>query len=242
MDSARLIFRFDLRRDQDTGLKVDSFRLSIRQMNAIFLNPHQLDPFRPVKSLGPIMVMPYIDSTLAQQAAELAALRSGSDGLLLAIHDVQRNGFIATINLAFRATDSPWFGYMAQDAFAGRSWMALALEAIQTEKAGLLGFNDGKWQGKLASFGLAQRQWATSNYSGDFFCPSYKSHYADTELTLIALEQGRYAYEPNSLLVEVDWNKDYAKVNYDDRKIYIERATKGFDGKVIDPKLRNMFI
>lgn len=28
--------------------------------------------------------------------------------------------------------------------------------------AGLLGFNDGKWQGQLASFGLADRAWAES--------------------------------------------------------------------------------
>ncbi len=189
-----------------------------------------------------MMVMPYIDVALAQQAAEFASLRSDSEGMLLAIHDEQRNGFIATINHAFRATDSPWFGYMAQDAFAGRSWMALALGVMQTEQAGLLGFNDGKWQGKLASFGLAQREWATSNYSGDFFFPGYKSHYADTELTLIAQEQGRYVYEPNSLLVEVDWDKDNSKVNYDDRKLYLQRAAKGFDGKVMNPKLKKMFI
>ena len=187
------------------------------------------------------MVMPYIDLALAQQAAEFASLRSDSEGMLLAIHDVQRGGFIATINHAFKATDSPWFGYMAQDAFAGRSWMALALEAMQTEQAGLLGFNDGKWQGQLASFGLADRVWASSNYSGDFFYPGYKSHYADTELTLIARQQGRFAYQPNSVLVEVDWDKENAKVNYDDRERYLARALKGFDGKVTNPSLKTMF-
>jgi len=187
------------------------------------------------------MVMPFIDVALAQQAAEFASLRSNSEGMLLAIHDVQQHGFITTVNRAFRATDSPWFGYMAQDAFAGRSWMALALEAMQNEQAGLLGFNDGKWQGKLASFGLAEREWALSNYKGDFFYAGYKSHYADTELTLIAQQQGRYFYQPNSVLVEVDWDKETATVNQEDRKIYHARAMQGFDGRVTDPVLKTMF-
>ena len=210
-------------------------------MHVIFLNAHQLDCDRPMKCLGPVMVMPYIDVALAQQAAEFASLRSNSEGMLLAIHDVQRHGFIATVNHAFRSTDSPWFGYMAQDAFAGRTWMAIALEAMQNEQAGLLGFNDGKWQGKLASFGLAERDWALSNYAGDFFYPGYKSHYADTELTLIAQQQGRYTYQPNSVLIEVDWDKETAAVNYEDRKLYHARAMQGFDGKVTDPALKTMF-
>ena len=32
----------------------------------------------------------------------------------------------------------------------------------QAKQAGLLGFNDGKWQVQLASFGLADRTWAES--------------------------------------------------------------------------------
>jgi hypothetical protein len=210
-------------------------------MHVVFLKSPQLDWSRPIKCLGPIMVMPFTDVSLAQQAAEFASLRSDSEGMILAIHDVQRHGFIATVNHAFKSTHSPWFGYMAQDAFAGRSWMALALEAMQTEQAGLLGFNDGKWQGKLASFGLAQRGWASSNYEGDFFYPGYKSHYADTELTLIAQQQRRYTYQPNSVLVEVDWNKENTAVNSDDRKRYLARALQGFDGRVTDPVLKTIF-
>jgi hypothetical protein len=58
-------------------------------MHVIFLNTHQLDCDRPMKFLGPVMVMPFIDAPLAQQAAEFASLRSNSEGMLLAIHDVQ---------------------------------------------------------------------------------------------------------------------------------------------------------
>jgi len=186
-------------------------------------------------------VMPFIDELQARRAAEFAAHRAGAEGLLLAIHDEQRHGFIATVNQAFKATRSPWFGYMAQDAYAGRSWLALALKAMQAKQAGLLGFNDGKWQGQLASFGLADRAWAESNYGGDFFDPGYSSHYADTELTLIARQQGRYVYEPNSVLIEVDWSKESAAVNPEDRKRYRARALQGFEGRVTDPRLTSVF-
>jgi len=211
------------------------------KMDLIYKNTLQMDPQSLVESRGPVMVMPFIDEPQARRAAEFATQRAGADGLLLAIYDEQRQGFIATVNQAFRATTSPWFGYMAQDAFAGRSWLALALKTIQAKQAGLLGFNDGKWQGQLASFGLAERQWAEANYDGDFFEPGYASHYADTELTLIARQQGRYVYEPNSVLLEVDWNKENAVVNAADRKRYRERAQLGFDGRVTNPRLKTLF-
>ena len=207
----------------------------------MFASIHQLDGNRPLESLGPVMVMPYINEPQARRAAEFAAHRAGTDGLLLAIHDEQRQGFIATVNQAFKATRSPWFGYMAQDAYAGRSWLALALKAMHAKQAGLLGFNDGKWQGQLASFGLADRAWAESNYGGDFFDPGYCSHYADTELTLIARQQGRYVYEPNSVLLEVDWHKESAAVNPADRQRFKARALHGFDGRVTDPRLQTLF-
>jgi len=119
---------------------------------------------------GPVMVMPFIDAEMANRAAELAALRAGAKGLILGVQDTQKQGFVKCVNQAFTATRSPWFGYMAQDAFAGRDWMAVALQTLHKEAGVLLAFNDGKWQGALASFGLASRAWAADNYGdGSFF-------------------------------------------------------------------------
>ena len=115
------------------------------------------------------------------------------------------------------------------------------LAALQAKNAGLLGFNDGKWQGQLAAFGLAERAWAQSVYGGDFFHSAYRSHYADTELTVIAREQGRYVYEPNSVLVEADWDKESAAVNPADRAMYKARAATGFDARVHNPQLLQLF-
>lgn len=210
-------------------------------MEVRFLDTTALKTLVPIQCDGPIMVMPFTDLSLATRAANLASTRAGVTSMLLAVYDENRQGFIATVNQTFAATQSPWFGYVAQDAFAGRAWLALAVRAMQTKKAGLLGFNDGKWQGQLASFGLAERTWIKSVYGGDFFHGAYGSHYADTELTLIAREQGRYVYEPNSVLVEVDWDKESATVSATDRALFKSRAAAGFGGRVQNPQLLHLF-
>lgn len=199
---------------------------------------------------GPVMVMPFTDANMAQRAGLLAAQRAGAKGLVLAVHDTERQGFVATVNQAFAATLSPWLGYMAQDAFAGRDWMALALQALHRQRGLFLGFNDGKWQGALASFGLASRSWAAGNYAteaddvaeqGSFFHPSYQRHYADAELTVLAMQAKGYVYEPNSVLMEVDWAKEAQAVHAPDRAIYRQRAALGFDGRVVDKALQGLF-
>ena len=187
------------------------------------------------------MVMPYISLSNAQRALSLASQRAGSEGLLIGIEDTKREGFIRVANAVFAKSQSPWFGYMAEDAYAGRNWMAIALEAIGKRGAQFLGFNDGKWHGALASFGLASRAWAVKNYAGNFFYPEYKSHYADTELTLLALQEGVYVYEPSSVLVEVDWVKERAKVSATDKALFHERKSTGFDARVSEKKLLEMF-
>jgi len=210
-------------------------------MEVRFVRAKELSAQAPIQCDGPVMVMPFIDAAQATRAARLAGARAGVASLLLAVHDEARQGFIATANQAFAATSSPWFGYMAQDAFAGRNWLALALRALQTKNAGLLGFNDGKWQGQLASFGLAERAWVQGVYPGHFFYAGYHSHFADAELTLIAREQGRYVYEPHSVLVEADWDKESSAVNAADRALYQGRAASGFGDRVRNPQLLRLF-
>ena len=210
-------------------------------MQVRFVRAVELSGGAPHVCEGPIMVMPYTDEAQASRAANLAASRAGVPSILLAVHDEDRQGFIATVNQAFALTRSPWFGYMAQDAFAGRAWLSLAVRALKAKNAGLLGFNDGKWHGQLAAFGLAERAWAQSVYGGAFFHGAYGSHYADTELTLIAREQGRYVYEPNSVLLEVDWDKERSAVSASDRALFKARAAEGFDARVHNPQLLQLF-
>jgi hypothetical protein len=187
---------------------------------------------------GVLVAMPFINADHAQRAAKLMASRANAPGMILCIHDEKEEGFIALINRAFSKTQSAYFAYVAQDAFAGKDWLKEALSAMGDQKH-FLGFNDGKWAGALAGFGLARRSWAVNHYSGNFFYPQYKRHYADAELTLLAMQEGVYAYDPSSLLIEVDWDKDDATVDPGDRKLFLERKQHGFDDKVTNTALLN---
>ena len=197
---------------------------------------------------GTLVVIPVIDLEMGKRAATLAASRANAQGLVLVVMDSARMGLVKIHNQVFSHSKSTYYAYLAQDAYVGRDWLSLALEALNRERAGgssnagLLGFNDGKWQGQLAAFGLARREWVNEVYGGSFFFEGYSSHYADTELTLIAREQGRYVYEPNAVVVEVDWDKDTrASTNVQDKQLFKARAQQGFGGRVLSPVLRGLF-
>lgn len=188
-----------------------------------------------------LVVMPFIDAAMAQRAATQLARRAGVDGVLLAVADDERAGFIAVANAVFRRSSSRRFGYAAQDAFAGRDWLKRAETALARQDGGLLAFNDGKWDGVLAAFGLVDRSWASGNYEGELFHPGYRSHYADAELSVLALAGGKHRYDPACLLIEVDWDKESKGVDEGDRALFRARAAAGFDGRVTEAKLRSLF-
>jgi hypothetical protein len=196
---------------------------------------------------GVLAVMPFTRPAEARQAAQLLARRAEAPGLILGVYDEDAvngqggAGFVAIANAAYRASSSPWFAYVAQDAFAGRGWLRLALAALNRNQGVLAAFNDGKWQGQLASFGLARRDWIDSLYEGDFFFPGYARHYADVELTVLALHQQGLAYDANAVLMEVDWEKDGKAVDAKDRALYLSRASTGFDQRVTDARLLGRF-
>ncbi|MDO8299766.1 hypothetical protein [Lacisediminimonas sp.] len=152
-----------------------------------------------------------------------------------------RAGFVALVNAVFQSSVSPWFCYVAQDAFPGRQWLSIALAGLEHKKGVLASFNDGKWHGRLASFGLARREWAEKLYGGDFFFPGYGRHYADVELTVLALQQQGLVYTPESVLVEIDWEKDGKPVSREDRALYLSRVQQRFDGRVDQPALLERF-
>ena len=60
--------------------------------------------------------------------------------------------------------------YTAEDAFPGMNWLKFAHEELETTGKSLLAFNDGKWFGRLAAFGMVRSAWAKTNYaSGNLF-------------------------------------------------------------------------
>jgi hypothetical protein len=162
--------------------------------------------------------------------------------LLLALQDDAGAGPAAVWNDALAHTGGTWFGYVADDAFPGRDWLRVAIDALQRKpNTHLLAFNDGKWFGQLAGFGLVRRRWVETIYGGALFHPGYRRHYGDTELTLIARQQHALAYDPHAMLVEIDAVKDLRDVDAADRALFHQRRAEGFDARVQDPRLLSLF-
>lgn len=189
-----------------------------------------------------VIVMPFVDMAAATRSARLMVARAGmQSGVILEVRDAEGAGFVALANAAFRATRSRYFGYVAQDAFAGRGWLERAVAVLETSGKALLAFNDGKWMGVLAGFGLVRREWAACNYGGELFHAGYEGHYADVELSVLAMNQRQLCYDANCVLIEVDWDKDQKAVSVEDRALYRQRAASGFDGRVSSPQLLGLF-
>ncbi len=189
-----------------------------------------------------LLVMPATDRLWAERAAlQLCRRAEVEDAVLLLVEDRMRVGFITIANRVFRATQSLLFGYLAQDAFAGRQWLKIARESLLSSDKGLLGFNDGKWHGMLAAFGLGRRSWLERHYGGDLFYSGYRSHYADTELTLLALGAGQYVYNPQAILIEVDWDKESRGTDRGDKQLFAQRKTGWLAQQVPHPHLLERF-
>ncbi len=179
-----------------------------------------------------VVVMPAVDMVLARKAAEVMIRRTERPGLLVIAEDDCRLGFIMTTNMLYARTASDYFAYVAQDAYPGQYWLDYGQETLQKTSSGLLAFNDGRFFGKLAVFGLAARAWAASVYRNFVFHPEYKSHFADTELSMIALSTGQLAHNPFSIMMEVDYEKHLHGNNPADHDLYRRRAATGFDGRI----------
>jgi hypothetical protein len=198
-----------------------------------------LDPRDPTEVA---ILLPWTDRAQADTASALMLRRAGAGCRVLCLEDDGRSGPMALMNQVFSRLNANWVVYAAQDAFAGRLWLQHALQGVSANpKARLLAFNDGKWFGQLAAFGMVQREWVLGLYGGCLFYPGYRHHYGDVELTLLARQQQALAYHPHALLVEVDPLKDGRPVNEADRARFLNRAAEGFDGRVVDPNLLRQF-
>ena len=175
---------------------------------------------------GIAVVMPAIDLAVAVGSARRMLAFAGMPCRLVVAHDFIRQGFIATANMMSAALEAEFIAYVAQDALAGQDWLRLAHEKISATGAGLCAFNDGKFNGKLATFGLVRTAFTQKLYGqGRIFHEAYRAHRADEELTWLAHLAGKYCYAPGALLMEVDFRLQRA-INPDDTKLYAERKPR----------------
>jgi len=191
-----------------------------------------------------LVVMPATNIEQAQLTGEVLTKRAGLPFELRIVNDDKRIGYVASLNLALRDSKHDVVVYTAQDALVGQDWLKKALLIMMVENAGLVALNDGKWNGRLASFGVIQMSWGRKIYGGDVFFKGYHSHYADTELTQIAKAQNRYAYAEKSIMMEVDYQKAIGKgkgVVVADKKLFKKRKLVGFDNNVVDQSILQEF-
>jgi hypothetical protein len=187
------------------------------------------------------LVMPSTDLDLANKTADILISRSGVPAQVLIVEDDVQQGSALILNRVCQSTTCHAMAYVAQDVFPGRLWLKRALTMLTQDKAGLVAFNDGKWCGEIASYGLLKTQWIRKVYGGGLFYKGYKQHYGDVELSLIARSIGAFSYDPHAVLIEIDPEKDQKKVNEADREMFSSRKLSGFDGKVRDMRLLGMF-
>ena len=179
---------------------------------------------------GVAVVMPCVDARLAMDTAQLLAKRAGMVGRILVVNDSLRQGFIKTMNDTAARLSVRYVVYLAQDTYPGRNWLRDAYDTMERSGKGLLGFNDGTYKGRIATFGMVRTEWVKGLYGGPIFHPGYECHGADNELTVIARATDMYTYEPNCTLVEYDPDKESKPGHKTDARLFRQRFMTAFDG------------
>ena len=187
---------------------------------------------------GVAVIMPCIDVEKGRASAEILLRRAQMPCLVLVVVDSIRQGFIKTLNAAAAQMTVRYVVYLAEDAFPARGWLHRAYQALEESGKGLLGFNDGKWDGRIASFGMVRTSWVRRLYGGDVLNAEYRAHKADNELTVIARVADEYEYRPDCTLVEVDPRKDVRGSNQADDEIFAKRMQEGFGGIITRSEAR----
>ncbi|WP_163649443.1 glycosyltransferase [Modicisalibacter sp. 'Wilcox'] len=187
---------------------------------------------------GVAVVMPCIDKELGLNTAKALVNRAGMPLKVIIAYDSKRQGFIKTLNEISLRCEVRYIVYLAQDAYPGMHWLIRAYNELEKNGNGLLAFNDGKWNGRIASFGMVRKAWAYSIYDQCILCPSYNSHCADDEITIIARCLNSLSYDPEIVLMEVDYQKGLkGGGNKHDRETLYKRASTYFNSIVEEKNL-----
>jgi len=187
------------------------------------------------------VIMPTVNREMAKKTKKILESRAGMDCEIALVYDSEKKGYVWNCNKYVQVYLYDYYVYLTDDIFPSRNWLLDAYNLLIKKDAKMVGFNDGKWKGQLASCALVEAMWMRRNYEGNLFYPQYFGHYNDTELTLIAMQDKVYAYDPNISLIEIDHDKDTKSVNTKDRKLFNKRKETNFNGLVADTNLLNMF-
>ncbi len=199
-------------------------------LETLYTSSSSLLKLGDLKHEDAVFVLPYTDPALTVRLAGVLAHRALAAGILVLVEDDVRMGFMKIANILCVHSASRYFGYLAQDAYPGDGWLRSALKTLDATNAGLLAFNDGRFHGTLAVFGLARRGWLSGLYHKFLFYPEYRRHFGDTELSAIAIHQKQLVYNPGCVMVEVDYEKHEKENDPADAALYKRREAEGFGG------------
>jgi len=164
----------------------------------------------------------------AEKVALIHLVRAGMPcEVILIIQQDGWSGWVALHNWAVKNLDFDYYCYSCGDYYPGKAYLKMAYEIAIQEGRKLIAFNDGKWGGYIATAGLVEKKWMEKNYDGDLFYSGYKKHYADTELSMIAMEQDVMGYCPDAVLIEIDFEKDnHAYIDKLDQVLFHSRKAQ----------------
>lgn len=167
--------------------------------------------------------MPCTDRNLGTKVMQQLSENAGLEADYHLLMDDDRKGYVYKVNefVTLYPQEYDFYIYTAQDAFGGKNWLKEAYTTLRDTGKGVLAFNDNKWGGKLAAFGMVR-----ASYKKPFFFSGYHSHYADTELSVAATVDNQLCYNPKAIMFEVDYDKKIKSVNKRDKELFKKRQKK----------------
>lgn len=146
-----------------------------------------------------------------------------------------RDFYVAKINNGFKHSKGQYLVYLSNDVEVGSRWLMHAIKCFNAnfpDDIGIVAFDDGFWQDKLAPHGLVSRKWIDTYQFGEWLLwPEYIHWHADNELTRVAKSLGRFAYCPESKAI-------HTRPKDPEKRDFLYREAVGYCGPIDDELFR----
>ena len=159
-------------------------------------------------------------------------------------HNVDYVGNSAAWNqaLSMVSSEASYMVFAADDLIWHEGWLDEALRVMLTtfdERGGLVGFNDGHWDGNELSTHYIMSRWFVENVMGGKVAwEGYKHSFNDVEANGRAKKAGRFAWAPGAVVEHEHWTFGTREQDETDRRflsgwaasqqLYADREAAGF--------------
>lgn len=195
-------------------------------------------------------LVPAVERKKAEKTIRLMQKRAGMKGEFFIKVDEEGKGYVNVINEMYDEVKGKYdyYAYLQDDLMPGNGWLRKAVESLEKRGSGLFCWNDGMWDGQIATAGLVSQEFAdylAPFYDGNLLCPEYDHYCSDPEITMAAIEQGSYCYEASAMLAQVDYNKEFDGHTHEewskrDHKKFSERLNNDCDGLVTSDRVKSL--